>query len=949
METFIGGRGAPEPRRRGRTVPSTPRRGAVPAVLLLVVAMVAAILAVGPPAPAGAAGPQPEPPQAASFGELRSDLEAQLPAAPGAIRSMMDHVDRGRAAFEAQRPCGATDALLDLLDAAHSVRMSLPEHRRAAIEAIRTRAWLLRFAILRELPRGQACGGGVEMLVDPTVTPESPEPAGYEAPGTTRPLGAVLSARDNRSDFVLDELVVLADPTFDRAAFVDRWGATLIASAPVAEATTLELHRVDLSRVDLDAIEPTLERINGGIPGMLRFSSERALRTFGAAVLAVDAGFPATLAVTMALDGYVDRRVTEGAPLAPGAGSSTRWNESTFQTTGAFTPDPYDWVHLMDGGVQDTGVAEAWTLLERAGVERQVGLAAVDDGFVPDFSGDLPSGLYVSGVPFSAPTGEAIGGGYHGTSVLGTAVAIANNGVGSAGTAGRWAFPYGAVAGVDPFTIGAALGQIWALPGPAVRVINISQSMRFDAVFAAALVPPWEALFDLITSGGRVVIATPGNTDDDDPDQYDIDATDCLDLNPFSSGCQGPSWEEETTVPCEFSGVLCVGGIDHRSVALDPGSMYGHESVRMFAPYEVLVPGDPRFPGPGPHAVIGTSFAAPFVAGVVAMVLAADPSLDEDAVFDLLFRTAHPGSGNVTRRINAYDAVAQALPIRINILSPANGTAYPSSGNVPLSAFVHAKGTAGEVRWYEGTTLVGTGTSTSARLPQGAHRLEARYTWSGGSVSDFVDITVTSTPPTVRIDTPTGGQRFGTNQVIPLQGSSSDVDLGGGPLPDSQVRWLVDGVERARGHQASIAAGVIPAGRHTLTFEGNDGTSIATASITFDVETRTLPPAPALLITEPANGAELFAGQYDALRRQYYAFTNLRVQVLGGTPVTYRWYVTRTGGQRELASVVRDASARLYLVSSACNGDRYTIEVEATDALGQTSTARTGVLVYGIC
>jgi hypothetical protein len=84
--------------------------------------------------------------------------------------------------------------------------------------------------------------------------------------------------------------------------------------------------------------------------------------------------------------------------------------------------------------------------------------------------------------------------------------------------------------------------------------------------------------------------------------------------------------------------------------------------VDLFAPYWVLIGADPDSPANAVRWMGGTSFSSPFVAGVAALVWAADPGLRADEVEAILLRTAITSSDpTVGRYVDAFAAVVDAL------------------------------------------------------------------------------------------------------------------------------------------------------------------------------------------------------------------------------------------------------------------------------------------------
>jgi serine protease len=225
---------------------------------------------------------------------------------------------------------------------------------------------------------------------------------------------------------------------------------------------------------------------------------------------------------------------------------------------------------------------------------------------------------------------------WHGTQVAGIVGALANNGIGMAGTApGVRVLPVRVLGKCGGHDSDIIAGMRWAAglnvpdapanPDPA-RVVNLSLGGQ------GLCSPAYQEAVDEIAGAGAVVVAAAGN----------------------SSG-------HGVAVPANCRGVVAVVGLRHVGTKVGFSSL--GEEVSIGAPggncvnaergaaclYPILTTTDSGQTGPAGstytdsfNTSVGTSFAAPLVAGVAALVLSVRPTLAAEDVRLLLQRTARP-------------------------------------------------------------------------------------------------------------------------------------------------------------------------------------------------------------------------------------------------------------------------------------------------------------------
>src|SRR5690242_10149171 len=276
---------------------------------------------------------------------------------------------------------------------------------------------------------------------------------------------------------------------------------------------------------------------------------------------------------------------------------------------------------------QELGFASVWDRTKGAGVT----VAIVDSGVDanPQFGERvIPGPDLVAGTKKGIPPGADCVG--HGTAVASIIAAAPMPGISFTGVAPAARILSVKISGTDTFPTSATPRGIMDAVQFGADVINLSLATPDD-------VPALRNAVEYALRHNVVVVAAAGN---DVPD----DST-------------GPFY------PAAYPGVLAVG-------AVEPGGVLARFSDR-HTPVGVTAPGvnvTTAYPGTFPAAYEpaqnGTSFAAAFVSGVVALVRSAHPGLTAAQVVARIEATAHGATGPGTGHglVDPVRAVTAVLP-----------------------------------------------------------------------------------------------------------------------------------------------------------------------------------------------------------------------------------------------------------------------------------------------
>ena len=783
--------------------------------------------------------------------------------------------------------------------------------------------------------------GPTTFTVDPTMTPSVAEVEGLHEGDAPRPVGRLVTPDGTASDVVLDELAV----SVPDAAALEDVAARLNATVADELGGGAYLLRIDPSDVDVSGLPADLESFEPIHAGDNTASSERTLQLLAAlARETADHGTEVSLNWLTESDDIADGRTIEG-----------------FEDN----PNSFTWSYLTTGGEQDTGVTAAWQLLENHGkLDNKVEIMIDDGGFVENK--DLPDTRKIR----KAEWGQGHHFGVHGTNVAIAAMGRVDNEFGAAGPAG----PVGELIAVahakDTYAAFKRVRDMVNEEKP--RIVNMSWSSDVTFGMAAAR-SVWDNFLESVKDRGVLSFAAASN------DGRNVDSENCI-----GKRC----WESRLVFPCESKHVICVGGLEKRSPWKAPGSNYGSkesdESVEIYGPYYTLGLPNPRYASV--DWMSGTSFASPFVAGVAALVMAADPTLSAGEVWAILRDTAHTdgvGFDGVIdghrRRVNALAAVMSALGVEataptVEITSPTDKEEVLPGTWLDLTATAtDFKGSPLPITW----AVDGANLHTEPTLQMSGYEFDQdRPYWVSATVTDVLGQTATTKvmvqvfrpAPEIKILSPLPDEKVNETSSVDLYGESED-PVTHGRLPENAVTWQIrragsDSVVVSKsGHVAQVSAGALTPGNYVATFTADHGTVVAKTREFRVIEVDGNPPS--VVIDAPTNGSELVAteGHDVEVELDGRAF-DTEDGVVAGT--YFRWTVidenlveriacqgnnvpddatqTHGGGIQAVVDCANDPTM-LEVGAGAGVITAYTLRLDVWDASGNTSTDQVQVTV----
>lgn len=475
------------------------------------------------------------------------------------------------------------------------------------------------------------------------------------------------------------------------------------------------------------------------------------------------------------------------------------------------TNDPY---YSKGWHLPKIGTPTAWQTSSGSNVV----IAILDSGVDPDHP-DLAAKLVPGWNTYNnnADTADVYG---HGTKVAGAAAALTNNSVGVAAVAGDAQVMPMRVTGTDGWASYSAIASAltWAADRGA-RVANIS----FYGVETSSSA---RSAAQYMKNKGGLVVTSAGN--------YGV---------------------EETIAPSDT--MITVSATDSND---NKASWSSYGSF-----VDVAAPGTSIYStvnGGGYGSVSGTSFSSPITAGVVALMMSANPALSPADLEKALYSSAldlgtagfdkYFGNG----RVDAAAAVAASVEtVKVDSTAPSTAITSPAGGtNVSglVAVDVSASDDAGvsRVELLVNGVKVGTDTAApygfswdSAQVPDGGAKLTAyAYDAAGNAASHSVNVTVANavveepvadqpvveepavetTPdvvaPVAAISSPGDGSVISGN--VAISGSATD-DVG-----VTLLRLSIDGKQVATAVGSSISYRLntkkLSAGSHTITLEAVD-------------------------------------------------------------------------------------------------------------------------------
>jgi thermitase len=513
-------------------------------------------------------------------------------------------------------------------------------------------------------------------------------------------------------------------------------------------------------------------------------------------------------------------------------------------TEPSFTPN--DTLTSSMWALNKVSAFDGWGISKGAGITIAILDSGIDGGHQDLAANMVPGYNFMLSSTNTAPDGAC----HHGTPVAGAAAAVGNNATGTIGIAWQSKILPVVIAGPDSTGTGCwaswsnlASGITYAVDHGA-RVINISYGgASSGSSLLSAETYAWNK--------GAIIVASAGN--------------DAQSGNPIRYPASDPH-------------VVSAAATDSNDA---PASFSEYNQyVDLAAPGANVIDVDERgsmgYTTSDFAYMSGTSFSAPTIAGLAALVWSVNPSLTNQQVIDLMQKNAddlgdpgydvHYGWGriNLNRTLSATAGVAPTLDtIAPSVTMPTIGSGGYVKGGVNFSPSNSDNVSVVKVEFWKDGALFATDTTgpftfywDSTLEASGIRTLQLKAYDAAGNVgvSSVVTVTIDNEKPSVSISSPT----LGTSVAGPVTIVSKASDVTSGI---TTMNIYIDGIRVCSVYSSSVSCPwnslSVFDGTHVIKSEASDKAGNV-ASTTATIKTINNAPdtaAPAASITNPLSGA----------------------------------------------------------------------------------------------
>ena len=278
-----------------------------------------------------------------------------------------------------------------------------------------------------------------------------------------------------------------------------------------------------------------------------------------------------------------------------------------------------------------------------------------------------------------------------------------------------------------------------------------------------------------------------------------------------------------------------------------------------------------------------------------------------------------------------FSILAANLPPTVNISSPSSGLTFTAPASITLNAAAaDGDGTVANVKFYRGTTLLGTDTTSPysfvwTNVAAGTYSVTATATDNLGAITTSSVVTVTvaaNVAPTVSITSPTTGTTFTAPAAITINANATDINNGTITKVDFYRGTTLLGTDTTA--PFSYAWTNLAAGSYSITAKATDNSGAVTTSSAVAI-TVAANVAPTVSITSPTAGTTFTAPSAITINANAADINN-------GT-------ITKVDFYRGTTLLGTDTTAPYsYAWTNAAAGS-YSITAKATDNSGAVTTS----------